>query len=307
MELLEKLGKTGESIDWEMTPADTFGIFESWGGKERVRNKNERFYYFYIDNWDPPAKLYLMERGIKFARVLAQIDAPKAIINRSIAGQGKGLIDKSYAIDQELARWLRENVVKVTNDSLVIPIENIIDEGVMPSGLPLYDAPAPQLEKLSLRSKPAIIDEDDLPAIVKQGGFFDTRYNPQGSFANYLVDNNDQLTVTDLKTNLMWQRQGCDIASRRKVQTYLAEMNQQNFAGFSDWRLPTIEEALSLLTPKLHNTLYLHPCFSKLQPFVCLADQRQPGGYWFIDFKQGTIYWASGTNPGGFGRFCRTV
>ena len=49
MGLSAKLGFDNKiSIDWEITPADTFGIFESWGGKERVRNKSERFYYFYI-------------------------------------------------------------------------------------------------------------------------------------------------------------------------------------------------------------------------------------------------------------------
>ena len=32
---------------------------------------------------------------------------------------------------------------------------------------------------------------------------------------------------------------------------------------------------------------------------------RSPGGYWFVDFKQGRAYWSSGTIPGGFGRLCR--
>ena len=82
MGLFKKLGLGGTvSIEWNITPADTFGIFESWGGKDRVRSKNERFYYFYIDNWAHPAKLFLMERGIKFARVLARIDAPQEMID----------------------------------------------------------------------------------------------------------------------------------------------------------------------------------------------------------------------------------
>ena len=52
MSFLTKLGidPTQASIDWDLQPADTFGMFESWGGKERVKNKNERFYYFYIDS-----------------------------------------------------------------------------------------------------------------------------------------------------------------------------------------------------------------------------------------------------------------
>ena len=75
MSFFTKLGidPSQASIDWDLQPADTFGMFESWGGKERVKNKNERFYYFYIDNWQPPARLFLMERGIKYARILATI------------------------------------------------------------------------------------------------------------------------------------------------------------------------------------------------------------------------------------------
>lgn len=37
MSLREKLGLAGDealSIAWDITPTDTFGIFESWGGAE---------------------------------------------------------------------------------------------------------------------------------------------------------------------------------------------------------------------------------------------------------------------------------
>ena len=40
--------KVIKSIDWEMTPELTFGTYESWGGRERVRNNDERIYYFFI-------------------------------------------------------------------------------------------------------------------------------------------------------------------------------------------------------------------------------------------------------------------
>ena len=46
------------TIDWEITPALTFTIFESWGSKERnIRSKSERYYYFYIDNWQEPPRV----------------------------------------------------------------------------------------------------------------------------------------------------------------------------------------------------------------------------------------------------------
>ena len=68
------------AIDWAMTPEYTFGTYESWGGRERVRSKSERIYYFFIDAWDAEPKVCLMERGIKHARVVAEIDAPPVIV-----------------------------------------------------------------------------------------------------------------------------------------------------------------------------------------------------------------------------------
>jgi hypothetical protein len=51
--LLSRLGIDDEKagIDWEMTPADTYGLFECRGDMRRVRSKEERYYYFYSDNW----------------------------------------------------------------------------------------------------------------------------------------------------------------------------------------------------------------------------------------------------------------
>jgi hypothetical protein len=310
MGLLARLGLEGKrriDIDWELTPADTFGIFESWGGKERVRSDRERLYYFYIDGWEDPPRLLFMERGIKYARVLAEITAPREMLDRCIARQGKGLLDKSYAIDSGLRQWLLANVIDTSDDSLIEPAASQPDVEESATGLPGREEPAPAVARRPVRHQPAVFSEEELPRLIRAGGFFDSRHNPEGSFANHLVDNGDGLTVTDLVTGVTWQRGGCDIGAIRQVQQYVKELNRDRFAGHVDWRLPTLEEALALLEPVRNDQgLHLHPCFSATQPFIFLADERQPGGYWFIDFKQGTVFWASGTIPGGFGRVCRT-
>jgi len=311
MGLLERLGIRGAGsagIDWELTPTDTFAIFESWGGKERVRNQNERFYYFYIDNWAPPAKLCFMERGIKFARVLAHIKAPTELIDRCLAGQGKSMFDQSYAIDDEIKQWLLDNVMEAEDDSFIEPVLVAHDEEPLACDLPDRAAPVPALKTCVLRSTPAVVQEEDVPAIVSAHNFFDSQYNPEGFFANHLVNNGDGKTITDLVTGVMWQRTGCDITAIRHIHAYVQKLNDEKYAGFSDWRLPTMEEALSLLEPEQSEKgLRIHPCFCMAQPFIFLSDERKPGGYWFIDFRQGTVFWASGTIPGGFGRVCRTA
>jgi hypothetical protein len=313
MGLFEKIGFTADitpSIDWQLLPAETFGIFESWGGRERIKSDKERFYYFFIDTWEEPAALCLMERGIKFARVLARIDAPQELIDDAVKSQGmtNGL-DKSYAIDEPLQQWLKDNVVNTDDDSKVLPFKTSESIEDMVAELPGPDAGLPVgLYAVSLDSTPRDLKEKDVDVIIRKGNFFDSQYNPGGSFTNYLVDNNDGLTVTDKVTGIMWQRGGCDITSIRKMQNYIKKINAERFAGYDGWRLPSVEEALSLMAANQNGKgVFLHKCFSADQPFIFLAGKRDPGGYWFCDYKQGTIYWASGTIPGGFGRLCRTI
>ena len=298
-------------IDWDITPSKTFTIFESWGSKERmIRNKTERYYYFFIDNWKKPARVCLMERGIKHAEVLAEVKAPQEMISRCIETQGSTVgLDRAYAVDEELKAWLNKNVLgKASDNSLVKAIMPNIDYEDPESGLPGKDNPVPDIAKTELVLTTRKVVDGEIEQLAQKHNFFDTRYNPTGQFDNYLVDNGDQRTVTDLRTGIMWQRQGCDITSIRHLREFIGKCNDENFAGFNNWRQPTLEEAWSLMEPQLNNKgLYLHPCFSKRQPFIFVANQRDPGGYWFADFKQGTVFWASGTIPGAFGRLCRTV
>ncbi len=312
MGLADRLGMAGNhlAIDWDITPADTFAMFESWGGKdqERIRSNSELHYYFYIDNWNYPAKLCLMERGVKHAKIIAHIDCPQEMLEKCVARQGTDMRDKSYAIDEGIKQWLLEKIIESEDSSRIALVDNSVKPEGMETGLPKKGAPLPVFEKVSLRAVGVVLTEQEVAGLAAQHNFYDSRHNPQGKFSNVLVDNGDGLTVTDQATGVMWQRGGCDLTAIRNVQKYVAELNRQRFAGFDDWRLPTMEEAFSLLEPQVNEKgAHLHPCFSREQPFVFLADQRKPGGYWFMDFKQGTAFWASGSIPGGFGRVCRSV
>ncbi len=299
------------TIDWDLLPAETFTIFESWGTKIRDINDRERYYYFFIDGWGEPPSLCLMERGIKHARVLARIDAPQDLIDQALRDDGKSRsLDRNYAINDALKEWLRVNVVDSNDDSLVTPLVGPQqEEHAMSSHLPAADTPLPEnLQTVSLPNKARHVQEEDIPGIVKDYNFYDAIRNPQGIYLNFLVDNGDDATTTDKTTGLMWQRSGLDITSIRKLRKHIANLNKNNFAGFSDWRLPTIEEALSLMRPeKNQKDLHLDPAFSGDIPFIFVAEERDPGGYWFCDYKRGSVFWASGTIPGGFGRVCRNA
>ena len=295
-------------IDWEMTPEYTFGTFESWGGKERVRSKNERIYYFFIDAWDDPPKLCLMERGIKHARVVAAILAPEEMVRQCVSEQGKvAFFERTHAINKELKDWPVAHVIESEDDSLVVPLEVDKAPDIAPTGLPGRDDKVELAARVWLPEGQRELSEEDVAAAVSQYNFADQERNPGGAFPHAFVDNGDELTVSDRVTGLMWQRAGTDIMSYRSLKREIERLNKERFAGFDDWRMPSLEEAMSLLEgDKLANDQYLHRCFSGNQPFIFVDAPRKKGGYWFVDYKQGRAYWASGTIPGGFGRLCRT-
>lgn len=309
MGLFNKLMISGiPAIDWEMTPEYTFGTFESWGGKERVRNNSERIYYFFIDAWDEEPKLCLMERGIKHARVVAEILAPPEMVRQCVREQGKvALFERTHPINEQLRQWLQVNVVDTDDESKVVALDiDAANNSLGDSGLPRRPSPAPVEGRIRLPHQPQELAEEDVVTLVIANNFADQERNAQGSFLNDLLDNGDGLTVTDAHTGLMWQRGGIDIMSHRSMRKAIAHLNEQGFAGYHDWRLPTMAEALSLLErDKGPHNQYLHPCFSGEQPFVFVDAVRKPGGQWFVDFKQGRAFWSSGTIPGGFGRLCR--
>ena len=314
MGLFDKLNLAGNptTVDWEMTPEYSFGTFESWGGRDQMRSRQsptERIYYFFIDDWEDSPKLCLMERGVKHARVVAEILAPQEMVQRCADAQGKvALFERSYAIDEDLKNWLIANVIETDDDSKVIPIEeDELTDVLGPSGLPGANEPLPaDLEAVSLPSSTVEIVEEEVDELIKKYNFTDHERNPDGIFNNFLVDNGDGQTVTDKVTGLMWQRAGLDIMSCRMQRKAIKELNEKGFAGYSDWRMPTLPEAMSLMEQEKNTKdQHIHPAFSSDQPFIIADATRRPGGQWFVDYKHGRAYWSSGTIPGGFGRLCR--
>ena len=89
------------------------------------------------------------------------------------------------------------------------------------------------------------------------------------------VDNEDG-TVTDRKTQLTWmQNDSYNVFKKFLVfsaaKKFITKMNEETFAGYSDWRLPSREEAHSLyyrekeksIQDKYEMTLYIDPVFSE--------------------------------------------
>ncbi len=305
-----RVGKRDISpIDWEMTPDLSFGTYESWGGRERVRDNSEQVYYFFVDNWGDEPKVCLMERAVKHAKVLAEVDVPTDLVKKCVEKQGSSSrFERSYAVDEDVKKWLIANVLDNNSGDYVREIvEKTVTEN-MGAPLPKWGEATWSFDTVKLPDQSGILVDNDVDEVIKKWNFFDSQKNPTGRFLNGLVDPGDELTVIDERTGLQWQVGGLDICSSRMMKKKVDKINEEKFAGFSDWRLPSLEEALSLMEPWANfKGVFLHPCFSIDQPFVFVDAQRKPGGYWFVDYKQGCVFWSSGTIPGGFGRLCRSL
>lgn len=301
--------RTISPIDWEMTPEQSFGTYESWGGRERVRDNNEQVYYFFVDDWGDVPKVCLMERAVKHAKVLAEVDVPADIVKRCVDKQGSvARFERSYAVDDGVKDWLINNVLDSDSGEYVRPIvEKTVIEN-MGAPLPELGSASWNFEVVSLETEAQVLRDEEVESIIRKYNFFDTERNTGGSFVNGLVDPGDGLTIIDERTGLQWQSGGIDICSSRSMHRQVEEIREKGFAGYNDWRLPTLAEAMSLMesTPNFKD-LHLHPCFSIDQPFIFIEAQRKPSGYWFVDYKHGRVFWSSGTIPGGFGRLCRTI
>ena len=297
-------------IEWEMTPDLAFCTFTAKGLREELTNTSERICYFFIDNWGDEPRLYLMERGVRHVHILAEIKAPQQMLVNCIVNQGGTPSSRdNYPIDSALKDWLLTEVMQVEDSPFLVPAhEEHAAREDMGAELPHLGENNFSDSIIILPAENDSLADDQIGPLLVQWNFYDAELNPQGSFHNVLADTGDGLTVVDERTSLMWQRFGLDLSSSRTMRQKIEQLNNEGLAGYHDWRIPTLEEAMSLMerTPN-EKGVYLHPCFSKEQPFIFIATRRTPTGYWFVDYKQGKVYWSSGTVPGGFCRLCRNI
>ncbi len=129
------------------------------------------------------------------------------------------------------------------------------------------------------RSEPITVSEDDFKEVFG----LDDKWRPVSYSSNDYHDNGDG-TITDNATGLMWQQSGSDEYIQLKdVPSYINNLNRKQFAGYSDWRLPTIPELMSLLEPRKKNgDLYIDPLFGKKQWWCWSSDHRSPGSAWSL-------------------------
>jgi serine/threonine protein kinase len=113
----------------------------------------------------------------------------------------------------------------------------------------------------------------------------------------YYVDNdfleNGDGTVTDRTTELIWQQGGSDYPLIwHEAHDYIQELNGKRFAGRDNWRLPTVAELMSLLTPKTDlEDSCIEPVFDQDKRWLWSSDRRSYVAAWYASVDMGFISW----------------
>jgi|GEM_PF-5431017 len=147
-----------------------------------------------------------------------------------------------------------------------------------------------------LRSSPITVSDDEALATFKLRKNEKDWMVPLEYVSNEFKDNGNG-TITDQATGLMWQKSGTDKAIKKyeAAKDYIRELNRKGFAGYSDWRLPTVDELKTLLKPKeMNGDLYIDPIFDNKQRYCWTSDTRSSGGAWLVDFGYGNVTWGNG-------------
>jgi hypothetical protein len=164
----------------------------------------------------------------------------------------------------------------------------------------LLSAPVIQAEKnqqITLRS--SYRDLIVFQVLVTSNIFIVNRHN-YGFYGHSTIKNsyenkseNGDSVVIDHTTGLIWHQSGSDeIMDWHNAKQWVKDLNDKGYAGYSDWRLPTVEEAISLLEPdKNASDLYIDQVFDAKQTGIWTGDENDSASYldgvWSVRFGGG--------------------
>lgn len=139
-----------------------------------------------------------------------------------------------------------------------------------------------------LRSQPQVFSSSEFQVVFRNKHFREYEWNPDGDFPNEFVTKqiSGEEIIVDLSTDLIWQA-----IDANKMMTWdeaQAYVKQLQYAEFTDWRLPTIEELASLIEPiSGKEGWFIDSVFTLRQEGRYWTSDRakNPHDIWYIDFK----------------------
>ncbi len=86
-----------------------------------------------------------------------------------------------------------------------------------------------------------------------------------------------------------WQQGGSEYpVTWESAVGYVERLNRSRFADRNNWRLPTVEELMSLLTQTLHGIDFcMEPVFDQRQKWLWSCDKRSYLAGWYVNVEVG--------------------
>ncbi len=174
------------------------------------------------------------------------------------------------------------------------PAPEVDDSRLITNKLPIIkktDSPPADTDirtpEYNLRKSAKIVSHKDRQEMVKRYSFFDKYDNKTGQGIRHEFEKKKNgKVIYDGATGLSWQQSGSAKHMKfENTQAYISQLNRDNYAGYSDWRLPTLEEAMSLMAPTGNkNGFYIDPIFASEQSWIWTADKESASRAWFVNF-----------------------
>jgi len=146
------------------------------------------------------------------------------------------------------------------------------------------------------RSEPKKLSSDSVKAMLKHFDFYNApfstiKWNGKG-IANAFEFQNDGEIIFDRAANLMWQKSGsAKPMTHAETLRYVQDLNNERNAVYMNWRLPTLEEAMSLIEREKHGNLHIDVKFDRIQQAIWTADRSHTSSsVWVANFANGSCY-----------------
>jgi len=153
---------------------------------------------------------------------------------------------------------------------------------------------------VQLRSQPLDdYTENDVKEMLKECNFFHYELNREGKGINHqyeIIAFKTTKVIFDKTTGLTWQQSSSDQMKLEKTFDHLQTLNQQMPSGYSDWRLPTLEEAMSLMENRVYTQVnekfqsYINSIFTLQHSSIWTSDRASFGMIWIAHFNAGVCF-----------------
>ena len=185
--------------------------------------------------------------------------------------QIKGLIHQMHHEDT-----LSQNIIQEYEEAEKVYYNSKSYIEILQEGNCTYNLSSSRFVELEKEKRCGLIFRNH-PAILSFRDVLESKKNVEGFINDFEAKIiNKENVIIDHKSGLMWQQNGsAKKMNYQEALSWITNLNLDVFAGYDDWRLPTLEEALSLMESEEKNGLKINNLFSNKQDTIWTSDRTK--------------------------------